>query len=163
MSRFGGPRPLKPEDDTGAFSSGNDDLDQWLKARALKAERAQTAKTYVITDGFTEVVGYYCLSSCSISHGHVGGGWLTRNTPDPVPVVLLGRLAIDTRFQGAGLGSALLKDATLKAASAAEVIGARALVVHAIDERAADFYRQYGFAPVPANPLHMYAALSRAD
>ena len=162
MSHYTGPRPIEPGDDTAAFHSGEPELDGWLASRALKAEHSQTARTYVVLDSETgAVAGYYCLSAHSVTRTDIGGGQLGRNAPDPVPVILLGRLAIDLDYQGAGLGSALLKDALLNALSTASVIGTRALLLHTINEDVAAFYLRFGFRPVPANPRTLFLPLDR--
>lgn len=162
MSRYSGPRPLEAGDDTAAFHTGEPALDGWLASRALKAENNQTARTYVVLDAeMGAVAGYYCLSAHSVTRADIGGGQLGRNAPDPVPVILLGRLAIDRNHQGAGLGSALLKDALRKAVSAARVIGARALLVHTINDEVAGFCLRFGFRPVPANPRTLFLPLDR--
>lgn len=162
MSRYSGPRPLDAGDDAAAVHSGEPALDGWLASRALKAENSQTARTYVVLDSETHAVaGYYCLSAHSVTCADIGGGQLGRNAPDPVPVILLGRLAIDRNHQGAGLGSALLKDALLKAIGAARVVGARALLVHTINDEVAGFYLRFGFRTVPANPRTLHLPLDR--
>lgn len=128
----------------------------------MKAEESQTARTYVVTDADTgQIAGFYCLSAHSVSRADVGGGRLGRNAPDPVPVILLGRLAVDAGYQGHRLGSALLKDALLKAIGAARLIGARALLVHTINADVAGFYLKFGFRAVPANPRMLYLPLDR--
>lgn len=92
------------------------------------------------------------------SKEYLPGGHLARNAPDPVPVILLGRLAIDTAFQGLGLGSALLKDALVRTITAAEAVGARALIVHTINDEVAQFYLRFGFRPIPAKSPHAFPA-----
>jgi predicted N-acetyltransferase YhbS len=162
VSPFDGPRPLLGDDPISDFRCGEPELDHWLVEKALKAEAAKTARTYVVTEVASgKVAGYYCLSAHSISRAEIGGGRLARNTPDPVPVILLGRLAVDTAFQDAGLGSALLKDALVRTIAAAQAIGARALIVHTINDEVAGFYVRWGFRAVPANPRTLFLALDR--
>ena len=162
MTDFEGPRPVDPEDALAEFHCGNQSLDGWLGERALAAERARTARTYIVTDNVTgRVAGYYCLSASSVARGEVGGGWLARNVPDPIPVILLGRLAVDLRYQGEGLGAALLKSALRKAVAAASVIGSRALLVDAADEQAVDFYVHFGFRRLPAKPSTLFLPTDR--
>ncbi|MFC4243531.1 GNAT family N-acetyltransferase [Gryllotalpicola reticulitermitis] len=157
---FEGPRPLQPGDDVAGFSSGKRALDEWLSERAAKSEHGKTARTYVVVDTQPgAVAGYYCLSAHSVAQAEIGGGRLGRNAPNPVPVILLGRLAIDQRYQGEGLGAALLKDALQRTISAAQVVGARALIVHTIDDDVAGFYLRYGFRAMPANPRTLYLPL----
>lgn len=162
MTRYEGPRPLAPSDRLADFHSGEPALDGWLTDHAIRAEASKTARTYLVTDADTHlIVGYYCLSSHSVAREAIGGGRLARNAPDAVPVVLLGRLAVDARYQGAGLGAALLKDAILKAIAAAGLIGAHALLVHALSPGVARFYQRYGFRPLPAKAETLYLPLDR--
>lgn len=116
----GGYAARRRDPDYTACRSGDPALDDWLASRALKSELTQAARTYVVLDADSDgVAGYSCLSAHSVRRADVGGGRLGRNAPDPVPVILLGRLAVDRAHQGAGLGSAQLKDALLKSISAA--------------------------------------------
>jgi GNAT superfamily N-acetyltransferase len=152
VSRLEGPRPLFPGDDTSSFRSGEPQIDDWLATRALRAEAARTARTYVVTDrGTGAIAGYYCLSAYSVARGDIGGGRMRRNAPDPVPAILLGRLGVDRSYQGHRLGAALLKDALLRTVGVADIVGARALLVHAISDTVATFYGHYGFQPLPSN------------
>lgn len=162
MTVFDGPHALKPNHDISEFNSGEGELDEWLRGRARQAEATQTARTYVVTDAATgKVAGYYCLSAHAVARANIGGGRLGRNAPDPVPVILLGRLAVDATYQGHRLGSALLKDALLKTVSAARVIGARAMLVHIINDEVAGFYTRFGFRAVPADPRTLVLPLDR--
>lgn len=145
-SRPSRPEPIGPAHDTASFASGVAALDRWLKERALRSE-GRTARTYVTTVGM-RVVGYYCLATGSATRAAVGGN-LRRNAPDPVPLMLLGRLAVDAAHQGAGIGGGLLKDALQRILGAAAIVGTRAVLVHATDDSAAAFYRRYGFIPYP--------------
>ncbi|MDR0783427.1 MAG: GNAT family N-acetyltransferase [Propionibacteriaceae bacterium] len=126
---------------------------------ALRAERDHTARTYVSFDDnapHSRVIGYYCLSSYSVERLSIGGGYLARNAPPAVPAILLGRLAVDITWQGKGLGASLLHDAVNNAELVSRRIGSRALVVDALDEPAAAFYRRYGFHPFPSNPFKLF-------
>lgn len=107
------------------------------------------------------VVGYYSLATGSIMHGQVTAA-MKRNMPDPIPVILLGRLAVDQRYKGTGLGKALLKDAVLRVLQAASLIGVRAMLVHAISEDARQFYLRHGFTPCPGLPLTLMISLAGA-
>ncbi|MDR0594238.1 MAG: GNAT family N-acetyltransferase [Bifidobacteriaceae bacterium] len=138
------PRPLAPGDCLEGFDCGVADLNQWLKERAALSERNHDARTYVVTGEVGDVLGFYCLSTASVERGEASG-WLARNAPNPVPAILIGRLAVDRGAQGAGLGAALLADAARRARAAAGHAGARALIVAAIDESAAQFYEHFGF------------------
>jgi predicted N-acetyltransferase YhbS len=125
------------------FDCGNVDLDNWLTRIALVAARAGTAATYVLCRG-SRVVGYYALAMGSVSHSSAPSR-LRRGMPDPVPVVVLARLALDHSEQGNRLGGHLLVDALRRCVRGGQEFGARAAVVDAIDDRAAAFYRHFGF------------------
>jgi GNAT superfamily N-acetyltransferase len=152
------PRPLSAECDCLGFDSGEPALDTWLKRSALKGQTSGAARTYVITSE-QAVIGYYALAVGSVAHSAATGS-VRRNMPDPVPVMLLARLALDHRWQGRGLGAALLKDAALRTLQAAEIGGIRALLVHAISADAARFYRYFGFQPSPADELILMVTLT---
>lgn len=134
-----------------AFDCGVAVLDDWLKRRALKNERAGASRTYALCDG-DEVIGYYCLATGAVDHDEAPSA-LRRNMPDPIPVVVLGRLAVDRRFQSRGLGRALLRDAILRATQVAELAGAVALLVHALSDDARRFYQSCGFVGLPSQPM----------
>jgi predicted N-acetyltransferase YhbS len=150
--RLAPPRPIHPEDNLTGFDCGNPILNDWLRERAVRSEAARDARTYVVIAEGGNVVGYYCLSAFSVARASTGGGWLARNAPDPVPAVLLGRLAVDATCQGSGLGASLLADAIDNAARVAELIGARALVVDAIDDAAYRFYEHHEFIAFKHSP-----------
>lgn len=146
-----GPRPNPPEalsdvHDLTQFDCGNADLDRWLRQRARTSEGA-TARTFVVAAG-GHVVAYYCLAAGSVVPRELPRK-IRHNNPEQVPVIVIGRLAVDRAFQGRGFGKGLLKDAILRALQAAQSIGVRAIVVHAIDDRAAAFYKKFGFLPSP--------------
>jgi GNAT superfamily N-acetyltransferase len=138
------PAPLQPCHQAENFSCGETTLDVWLKNRALKNEFTGASRTYVLTDD-ARIIGYYALAVGSVSQSFVHGS-IKRNMPDPVPVMLLGRLAVDMCVQGKGIGKALVRDAILRTLQAAEIAGIRALLVNAVNRRAADFYQACGFA-----------------
>ena len=154
------PQPIRAAHDLSRFDSGRPVLDDWLRERAAKNESLGASRTYVVCDGAL-VVGYYCLASGSVERMR-SPGKLRRNMPDPIPVIMLGRLAVDRTWQGAGLGSALLKDAILRTLKAANIVGMRALLVNALDERAAQFYRHNGFLESPFDPLVLMLPLKTA-
>jgi ribosomal protein S18 acetylase RimI-like enzyme len=108
------------------------------------------------------IAGYYCLSSSSVAREDAGNA-LGRNSPDPVPVILVGRLAVDDRFKNQGLGSSLLQDAVVKGVEASRIIGSRAFLVHALNDGAVAFYRRYGFVSVPESPRVMYLLTKDAE
>lgn len=156
---FAAPRPLRPDDDLANFDCGRHELNDWLVRRALRSERERDARTYVTceTPG-DRVAGYYCLSAFSVVRS-VAPGALSRNAPDPIPAVQLGRLAVDLRFQGARLRASLLHDAVTNATAAAERIDLRALIVDALDESVAAFYLRHGFKPFPGDPRRLFHRL----
>ena len=143
------PEPISAAHDLASFDCGNEDLNDWLKRRALASE-GRSARTSVLCDG-QRIAGYYCLATGSIERENLSSAKLRKNLPDPIPILVLGRLAIALDYQGRGLGKALLKDAVLKTVAASEIAGVRALVVHAIDDAAARFYQKHGFVPSPLN------------
>lgn len=154
------PQPINAGHDLSLFDSSRPVLDDWLRQRAAKNESSGASRTYVVCEGI-RVVGYYCLSSGSVESKQAPGR-VSRNMPDPIPVMLMGRLAVDRSQQGQGIGRALLKHAILRTLMAAEIVGIRALLVHALDERAAGFYLQNGFMVSPIDPLVLMLPLDTA-
>lgn len=154
------PRPVEDRDDTESFDSGEPSLDDYLRRRAL-ANHLQGASRCFVTCAGGRVVGYYSLASASIQHTEAGGKF-RRNMPDPIPVILLSRLAIDRAVRGQGLGKHLLRDAIERCVQAADIIGVRALLVHALHEEAREFYLHYDFEPSPTDPLHLMLLLRDA-
>ena len=138
------PRPVDPQDGYDTFDCGNSELNAWLMQKALASE-GRSARTYVVTTTNRRIVAYYCLSAGAVIRASLPRAKLRQNMPDEVPVLVMGRLAVDRRYQGLGLGKDLLKDAILRALNAAELVGIRAILVHAKDEDAAAFYRRFGF------------------
>ena len=156
------PRPIEPTDSTSGFDSGEASLDRYLADRALTNHISDLARCYVCADSDNNrVVGYYTLSAVAVEHASLPSR-ARRNAPNPVPAVLLGRLAVDRKAQGSGLGRSLVRDAILSTLAAADRIGVRLLLVHALHEQAADFYATLGFKPSPTDPLHLYLLLSDA-
>jgi predicted N-acetyltransferase YhbS len=156
------PRPIQPTDSTTAFESGEPSLDRYLKDRALTNHIADLARCYVSVDSEDErIVGFYTLSAVAVEHAELPGR-ARRNAPNPVPAVLLGRLAVDRKVQRSGLGQMLLRDAILSTLAAADRIGVRLLIVHALHAQAAAFYSALGFNPSPTDPLHLYLLLGDA-
>jgi predicted N-acetyltransferase YhbS len=125
-------------------------LDDWLRRRALANQESGASRTHVVAIG-RRVVGYYALAAGAVAPAATGR--VRRNMPDPVPVMVLGRLAVDVGWQGRGLGRALLCDALLRTLQAADIAGIRAILVHAIDDDARRFYQRCGFRPSPIDPL----------
>lgn len=145
------PAPLTAEHEVSSFACGESTLDYWLHRRAMTNQASGASRTYVIAEG-AEVVGYYCLSTGSIVLS-AAVGRVRRNMPDPVPIMLLGRLAVAVSHQGRGLGTALLRDAVLRTLQAADIVGCRALLVRALHKKAAVFYENAGFQSSPIDPL----------
>lgn len=137
------PEPLAEAHDTSAFSCGEISLDDWLRKRALPNHKSGASRTYVVCED-KRVIGYYALAAGAVAPAEAPGR-VSRNMPNPIPVMVLGRLAVDERYQGRGLGFDLLRDAVLRTLKAADIAGMRALVVHALSDTAAEFYRRAGF------------------
>lgn len=144
------PELLTTEYDLSSFDCGEAVLDDWLRRHALKNQSTGAARTYVVAEADGQVVGYYALATGAVN-AREAPGRVRRNMPDPVPVMVLGRLAVDRSWQGRGLGRALLQDALHRTLQAAEIAGIRAMLVHALHDQAAAFYRNAGFLP---SPLH---------
>jgi Acetyltransferase (GNAT) family. len=151
------PVPLTAMYDVSLFSCGEPVLDNWLRQRALKNEVSGATRTYVVCLG-SEVAGYYSLAVGSIEHKFAPGN-VRRNMPQPIPVMILGRLAVDRRYAGQNVGTGMLRDALLRTLQAADIAGIRAMLVHALHEKAATFYRERGFAASPFDPLVLFLAL----
>jgi GNAT superfamily N-acetyltransferase len=157
---IGPPERLSAQHDLSGFDSGEPALDDWLRRRAERNEASGASRTYVVCVG-RKVVGYYTLAAGAIAHAGAPGR-IRRNMPDPVPVMLLGRLAVDKAFHGQGVGTGLLRDAVLRIVQAAAIAGIRAILVHAISEEAKRFYEKYGFVASPVDPLTVMIAVAEA-
>jgi GNAT superfamily N-acetyltransferase len=145
------PEPLTTSHDLSKFCSGVQTLDDWLQRRALKNETNLASRTYVTCDE-SRVVGYYCLAAGAVALAGAPKK-LTRNMPDPIPVMVLGRLAIDKAYQNRGIGKGLLLDAVRRSAQAAQIAGVSTLLVHALSEEARRFYLAQGFIESPVQPM----------
>ncbi len=156
--KLSSPQPLSAEHRLEDFACGETSLDDWLRRRALINQTTGASRTFVVTDESGQVLAYYALAAGAVSHQESPGA-IRRNMPDPVPVMVLARLAVDQRLQGQQVGGALLKDALQRAVSVAQNIGVRALLVHALNDRARQFYAHYGFVPSPANPMTLMLPL----
>ena len=153
------PEPIKPTHDVETFDCGNPTLNDWLRKRALESETTGASRTYVVCYE-NKVVGYYCLASGSVIRAEAPGK-IRRNMPDPIPVMVLGRLAVDVSHQSKGIGKGLVKDAVLRTLQASEIAGIRAILVHALDEEAKQFYvERCGFTPSPVHPLTLMVMLA---
>jgi GNAT superfamily N-acetyltransferase len=151
------PEPLADHHQVEDFTSGEPSLDDWLKRRARANHASGATRTYVVCEG-PKVVGYYALASGAVTVA--APGRFKRNMPDPIPVAVLGRLAVDRAYQGRGVGRALFRDGARRVAQAAEAIGIRGIVVHAISEQARKFYLALGFDPCPGEPMMLVVTLS---
>jgi GNAT superfamily N-acetyltransferase len=152
------PEPLSDTHDLAEFDSGVASLDDWLRRRARANQASGASRSFVLADE-KRVVGYYALASGAIAIG-TSVGRFRRNMPDPIPVAVLGRLAIDKAQQGRGLGRALFRDCAMRVAQAADAIGIRGIVVHAISEEAKAFYLALGFEPSPQEPMTLMVTLA---
>ncbi len=154
----GPPELLTERHDCSNFCSGRKTLDTWLQRRALRNQATGASRTFVACES-GRVIAYYALASSAVAM-ELATGRLRRNMPDPIPVVVLARLAVDGSHQGQGLGRALLNDAGRRVLSAADAIGIRGLLVHALDEEARVFYQHLGFDPCPLDPMTLMITLA---
>ena len=146
--------------DISGFDCRNEMLNEWLKKKVLKNQTNNASKTYVVV-AEDRVVAYYSLSLGSVNHVDVISK-MKRNMPDPVPVMLIGRLAIDKEYQRKGIGKGLLKDAVLKTIAVSDIAGCKALIVHAIDDLAKEFYVRHGFQASPTKDLTLMITVKDA-
>ena len=153
------PEPLTASHQLDDFECGEAVLDDWLKRRALANQSSGASRTFVVTDQDGRIRGYYAMAAGAVSHQLATGG-VRRNMPDPVPVMVLARLAVDRRTQGQHLGASLLQDAVNRAVAVSHNTGVRALLVHALHEQAKRFYNHYGFQPSPTHPMMLMMRLS---
>jgi len=153
---FSAVKKLDASHDLDAFNSGKEPLDRFLQRHALVNQKAGSAQTYVVCREEQRVVGYYSLAVGAVEHADAPGRVSKGLARHPIPVMLLARLAIDRSEQGKGLGKALLKDALLRTAQAADIAGIRALLVHAKDDDARAWYEQFDFEPSPTDPYHLF-------
>jgi len=151
------PRPLGVNHDLAGFDCGEPSLNQWLISRAHKNQETGASRTYVLTDNQC-VIAYFSLSNGHVSRA-IAPGPISRNMPEPIPVIVMGRLAVHIDYQHRGLGSDLLRDAFLRARKASEISAARALLIHALNEQAKQFYMHHGFFESPADPLTLMHSL----
>ncbi|GIK97824.1 MAG: N-acetyltransferase GCN5 [Alphaproteobacteria bacterium] len=145
------PEPLAARHDVSRFANGvHLSLDQWLRERA-RASEGLSARTYVVCPAQEpdRVVGYFTISTAVEQRNALPSAKLRRGMPEQVPLLLIGRLAVDAAWRGRGLGSALLTDALRRCCAASQIAGARGVVAHAIDEAAVAFYERHGFVRSP--------------
>ncbi len=155
------PVALALHHDCSAFDCGHAELADWLRRRAQGNEAARGSRCFVVCEG-KRVVGFYALAAGSVQREHAHGA-VRRNMPDPIPAIVLGRLAVDSAWQGQGLGADLLHDAVLRALRASREIGARVLLCHAIDERACLFYLHHGFVESTFDSLTVMLDLRKVE
>jgi GNAT superfamily N-acetyltransferase len=151
------PEPLAERHDLSVFASGEPTLDDWLRRRARANQASGASRTYVVARA-DQVIGYYSLAAGAIAVAEAPGR-VRRNMPDPIPMAVLGRLAIDSQWQGRGLGRLLLRDAVLRTSQASDILGVRGILVHALSPAAKRFYESNGFLESPANPMTLLASL----
>lgn len=163
------PERLGPQHDVTAFSCGTPFLDHWLKTRALANQEKGFTAVLVVHEAL-RVVGYYGLAPTSAIPTILPRSIRTGQPPDPVPCLLLGQMAVDEAWAGQGVGSGLIKHALQRCVEAASLIGGRALMVNAVDDKAAAFWRRRGFRPTQDDPLTLFrsipsiaASLAQAD
>lgn len=160
-TRFGAVEPLGPQHNVDRFECGREQLDRWLRAYAGQGQRRDTARTFVACrQGETEVVGYYTLVASQVEQSEATDD-VQRGTSEhfPIPVCLIARLAVDRSEQGAGLGRSLLLDALQRTERASRSVAMRAVLVHALDKEAAEFYTHFGFKPTGSGPLALMVPL----
>lgn len=155
---IGAPEPLASHHELEQFASGVESLDQWLKRRALKNQATGASRTFVAGKGH-RVLAYYALASSAVTVDAASGRF-RRNMPDPVPVVVLGRLSVDRSLHGRGIGRALVRDACLRVVQAADTIGIRGMLVHALSDEARTFYERIGFERSPLDPMMLMVTLA---
>jgi GNAT superfamily N-acetyltransferase len=154
VSEFGSIEKLRREHALDSFDCGKDDLNRFLKRQAWSNQQAHSAQTYVLAKDL-RVLGYYSLAAGSIAHEEATERVKKGLARHPIPVILLARLAVDISIHGQGVGSALLKDAMIRTAQAADTIGARAVLVHAQDDNAKAFYKHFTFEVSLSDPYHL--------
>lgn len=155
------PESLAAAHDVSKFECGHPGLANWLRRRAHGNEAAQGSRCFVVCEA-RRVIGFYVLAAGSIERAQAPGS-VRRNMPEPIPAIVLGRLGIDSNWQGQGLGADLLQDAVLRALRASREIGARVLLCHAIDAKAKAFYLHHGFVESTFDPLTLMLDLRKAE
>lgn len=159
--RLSAPQPLAATHLLDDFECAEPALDEWLKRRAMNNQLTGASRTFVVVDEENRVLGYYAMAAGAVAH-QLATHSVRRNMPDPVPVMVLGRLAVDRRAQGIKLGAAMLQDAVNRAISVSHNTGVRALLVHALHQNAKQFYQHYGFQVSPQQPMTLMLRLNTA-
>jgi GNAT superfamily N-acetyltransferase len=158
--RVSAPEKLRADHDLSGFECGEPGLDNWLRRRALQNEESGASRTYVVCAG-KQVVGYYALAVGAAAHFEAPGR-VKHNMPDPVPVMVIGRLAVHQAYQGRSIGPGLLRDAILRTLQAADIAGIKAMLVHAISEGARKSYERCGFIASPVDPMTLMITVAEA-
>jgi GNAT superfamily N-acetyltransferase len=153
------PQPLSSVHLLDKFNCGEPVLDEWLKRRAMSNQLSGASRTFVVLDQDSLVCGYYAMAAGAVAH-QMATSSVRRNMPDPVPVMVLARLAVDLRAQGIKLGASLLQDAVNRAVMVSENAGVRALLVHALNDKAKEFYEHYGFQSSSLNTMTLMLRLN---
>jgi predicted N-acetyltransferase YhbS len=148
------PALLSEDHACDGFDCGNIVLNEWLRRYALQNQKANAARTFVVCQG-SQVIGYYSLAAGAVDYAGAPDRIRKGLARQPIPVMVLARLAVDIRHQGKRIGRGLLRDACLRTLQAADIAGIRALFVHAKDEPARAFYERFGFEPTPIHPLQL--------
>ena len=157
MTELIAPCPIADHHDLDQFFCGVTSLDHWLKKRARPNERSRASRTFVLCEE-KRVIGYYALAPGALA-AEASPRKIKRNMPDPTPVMVLGRLAIDQEYQGKKLGDALLRNAILRILQAADIAGIKAILVHAISEEAKQFYLDRSFIVSPSESMTLVLPL----
>jgi len=157
---FTPPEKIGPQHNLELFDCGEPLLNDWLRRRALRNENSGASRTYVVCSD-TRVIGYYSLAVGALACNEAPGR-VRRNMPDPIPIMLIGRLAVDRSCQGRGLGRGLLRDAVLRVVQASEIAGIRAILVHALTDEAKGFYERCGFRSSPVDPMTLMMTVAGA-
>lgn len=160
--KLSAPQPLTATHLLNDFECGEHALDDWLKRRAMHNQLSGASRTFVVVDEENRVRGFYAMAAGVVSH-QLATSAVRRNMPDPVPVMVLGRLAVDRRAQGIKLGAAMLQDAVNRAIAVSQNTGVRALLVHAFHEHAKQFYEHYGFQESPQHPMTLMLRLNTVN
>lgn len=160
MTTFSPPRAIARHDPVATFDCGVASLDRWLKNQAIRNQDSGTSRTFItITDDGT-IAGYYSLSSFAVVRAETGA--FGKGMPDPVPTTLIGRLAVDRRFEGHGLGASLLQDAATRAVRVSLEVGSVGILVHALNESVIPFYEKFGFTRLDGAPNTLLLTMNDA-
>lgn len=158
--KLSAPEPLVSHHQIETFNSGVASLDDWLKRRAIPNQASGASRTFVTCEQEKNlVVGYYALASGAVA-SEITHGRFRRNMPDPIPVIVLARLAVGRAYQGQGLGRSLFQDAARRVIYAAETIGVRGLLVHALSNKAKEFYLRLGLESSPLDAMTLMVTLA---